>query len=98
MSRKDLAQAATDRESERFGRLRERRLDAFQEAYRASLDSVSELEEVTDNVESLRRKVTLLESVKSAHWGVKLASLVTALGGAAGLTELVRGLVSALRK
>lgn len=98
MSRKDLAQAATDREAERFARLRERRLEAFSEAYRATLDSVSDLEEITGEVESLRRKVTLLDSVKQAHWATKLAALVTALGGAAGLTELLRGLLSALGK
>lgn len=96
MSRKALAQAATDREAERFTRLRERRLEAFTAAYRASLDSVTELEEITDSVESIKRKVTLLESVKQAHWAAKLAALVTALGGAAGLTELLRGLLSAL--
>lgn len=96
-ARRDLARAAIEREEERFARLRERRADAMMRAYRESLDSITELEEVTGDIAELRKKVTFLESVKQAHWATKAAALVTALGGTAGIIELIRQIVLAVR-
>lgn len=96
-ARNRLRQAAIEREEERFTRLREARAQAIMQAYRESLDSVQDLEEITDDVASLRRKVTFLESVREASPGVKIAAVITALGGAAGVTELLRQIILALR-
>lgn len=96
-ARNRLRQAAIEREEERFARLRDARAQAVMQAYRESLDSIQDLEEITDDVASLRRKVTFLESVKSAHPATKIAAIVTALGGAAGVTELVRQVILLLK-
>ena len=95
--RQRLRDAVVEREEERFARLRERRAEAVMRAYREKLPSVEDFEEITGNVESLRRKITFLESVKAAHPATKVAALVTALGGTAGIIELVRQLVLLLR-
>jgi hypothetical protein len=92
----DQRQALIDQEEARFSRLRQRRLEAFEKAYRASLDSVSDLEEITGEVASIRRRLTLVESIKASSPALKIAALVTALGGAAGVGTLIKTVIEAL--
>jgi phage antirepressor YoqD-like protein len=97
MKRRDLVRAASEREEERFARLRERRLEALTRVYREAMQSEAELEEITGEVQALAKKVSFLESVRTASLATKVAAIITALGGGAGVTELVRAIIAALR-
>lgn len=76
--------------SSRFDELRAKREEALAKSRRELMHSIEEIEEVTEDVKELK------QSVKVTNGFTRAAAIITALGGAAGLTQIVRMIISTI--